>query len=80
MEAILKFKMSGEDHDRYQFNQATHAAQYMSAIHDIVSFLRSEHKHGDPDKKWKTPYDTVDAIYERVWQILGEHKIDPWSD
>ena len=72
--AKLEYKLPDEQHE---FDLATKAGDYLSAVHDIVQMLREETKYKDyaTEAESKLAWEFRD----KVWSILDEYKIDPYQ-
>ena len=70
MKAILEFDLPLEN---YEFDRASHSADWFMAVWDIVTELRRRVKYGNAG-------DEVADVYKWVWDMLNDRGIDPYKE
>lgn len=79
MKAILEFDLNDHD-DIISHKRATKALDMGMAIWELVyntkkSILNCVEAALEEDKNL-TPYDAVDIVYDKIWEILNEHNVN----
>lgn len=72
MEATLKFNLPDE---AIEFNNAVKGGRALSALFDTNQMFRNLLKHGEPDKKYKTPSEAIEDLWEKFRFCLEENEI-----
>ena len=61
--------------DPYEQKQMFYAADAFGVINEFRNWLRSELKHGDPNKKYSTPDEALDTARKHLYDIIAEHEL-----
>ena len=68
------YKLSIVSRDKSDIQTALDGGKYLSCLYDITNFYRDKQKHSDdPNTRW-------DIVYELLWQILNDHRVDPFNE
>jgi len=70
MKAILEFDLPLEN---YEFERASHAADWYMAVWDIVSELRKR-------LRYENAGDEMEDLNKWVWDMLNERGLDPYKE
>jgi hypothetical protein len=61
--------------EAYEQLQMMHANAMNRVLMDMMTWFRNELKYGEPDKKYKTQADAIQAARDRFAQLLDENNV-----